>query len=145
MKNVGILVILLEFLFHVNGQPWSTRFDYDYEPEPIPIRPSNQAVYRRPIQMRGVPRYRPPGISPLQQQQLSEIAEPIYPEVRSRPQPGLEIAASSFGGSYGSQPEPSRIQSESASNSVSDFMNRLVTTIPEIAEKMAKMAPTESK
>ena len=115
-------------------------FDYEgYEPIPIaPIQIPSTAHYRQPILMRGVPRYRP-SVSPVQQQQLAAISDPDYRR------PGLEIAAASaFGGSYGSR-EVDFEQRQKSDSSVSDFMSRLVTTIPEIAEKMAKMVPPESR
>ena len=88
--------------------------------------------------MRGVPRYRP-SVSPVQQEQLAALSEPDYRN------PGLEIAAASaFGGSYGSR-ESEFEPRQKPDTSVSDFMSRLVTTIPEIAEKMAKMVPSESR
>ncbi|KAE9556635.1 hypothetical protein FO519_000041 [Halicephalobus sp. NKZ332] len=135
------VIIFFMVIQIASSQPW---FDYEgYEPVPITsIHVPSTASYRSQILMRGVPRYRP-SVSPIQQQQLAGLAEPDYRNPRT--QQGLEIAtASAFGGAYGSR-EPEFEPRPNPDTSVSDFMSRLVTTIPEIAEKMAKMVPPEPR
>uniref|UniRef100_A0AC35GPX2 Uncharacterized protein n=1 Tax=Panagrolaimus sp. PS1159 TaxID=55785 RepID=A0AC35GPX2_9BILA len=146
-----LIILISVFLHEVISQPWANRFDYDYQP--VPISPSHQQppflVQRRPMRMLAPsPRYRPDAM----EHQHQFIEDPFYPHpqppIQSRPPPQISQTAAGFGGSYFPEAPvpimitPSQPAPTPQSNGVTDFMSRLATTLPEIAEKMSKLSPS---
>ena len=129
-----------------------SRFDYvDYQPVPISPTHFSIPVQRRPVRMLASPRYRPDaamGQHPFPEDPFHQGTAASLPPHQRPPlaSPPPMAAASAFGGSYfPEEPPPSNVVAAARapqSNGVTDFMSRLATTIPEIAEKMAKMTPT---
>uniref|UniRef100_A0A7E4W8D1 DUF148 domain-containing protein n=1 Tax=Panagrellus redivivus TaxID=6233 RepID=A0A7E4W8D1_PANRE len=131
---ISIFVLSITIL-PILAQPWHSRFaDYnDYEP--VLLLPPDHHIQHvsRPIEMRAAPRYRPLG-GPVAYGSAN-VENPPTPAMASffPMNPSTDAKRSA--------PSPA----QSSSDTVSDFMNRLVTTLPQIAEKVAKMAPPEGR
>uniref|UniRef100_A0AC34G7P6 Uncharacterized protein n=1 Tax=Panagrolaimus sp. ES5 TaxID=591445 RepID=A0AC34G7P6_9BILA len=161
------LIIVILTIFHgIICQPWTNRFDYnDYQPVPISSPPQHLPllVQRRPMRMLASPRYRPDAMEqqqlpPPQNQQHQFIEDPFYPHPQpqqfpSRSSPQIASASGFGGGTFFPSEPPTPIlitppqpqTPPSQSNGVTDFMSRLATTIPEIAEKMSKLSSMSSQ